>query len=221
MDEIAITDHSFSSVIYHMTLRKFDKQNEIIKDITSIKVLQGIEANLISIDGDIDVPQDVFERTDLLILGFHRYVSGRNLKENKRWISINGFGSNAEREKLIEVNTKAYISALEKYPIDVITHLNHRALVDVKKVCEKARDYGVYIELNEKHVSALNGHAQELIDSGVNFVVGTDAHDSQKTGKFDRVKAFIEENNIPKERVYGIDGRRAEFKQKAEGKNEF
>lgn len=221
LEEIAITDHSFASTIFHMSKNKFDKQNSIVKSVKDVVVLQGIEGNLLNTNGDIDVPEDVLERLDVLIVGFHRYIGFHTTKgrAQRSWIFLNGFASKKRREKLVEENTKAYILAMQKYPVDVITHLNHRAPVDVKRVCEAARDSGVYIELNEKHVDTLSDCAQDMIDSGVNFIVGTDAHDYKKTGKFDRVAEFIKRCGIPEERVYGIDGRRAKFKEKG-GKKE-
>lgn len=219
--EIAITDHSFASTIFHMTTKKFNKQNALIKSVKDVVVLQGIEGNILNTNGDIDVPAEVIAKTDVLIVGFHRYIGFHTVKgrAQRRWIFLNGFASKKRRELLVEENTRTYVSAMQKYPVDVITHLNHRALVDVKRVCEVAKERGVYIELNEKHVDALRESVQDMIDSGVNFIVGTDAHDNKKTGKFDKVAEFIKRYEIPQERVFGIDGRRAKFKEKG-GKRE-
>lgn len=218
LEEIAITDHGFASTLFHVTRRKLKKQKELILSAqTDVKVLQGIEANLLSAKGDIDVPLDVIGDIDLLIAGFHRYIGFQEVKgrAQRGWLFVNGFGSRKAKERLVGNNTSAYVNAMRAYPIDVITHLNHRAPVDVKRVCEVAKETGVYIELNEKHVDALENHVQDMLDSGVNFIVGTDAHDNKKTGKFDKVAQFIKKYNIPEDRVYGINGRKATFKNKA------
>lgn len=113
---------------------------------------------------------------------------------------------------------------MDKFPVDVIAHLNHRALVDVKTVCEKAQERGVCVELNEKHLDALERYAKDMIDSGVNFVVGTDAHDTKKLGKTSKIEDFIAKYDVPRDRVFGIDGKKPTFKDKKdwiENANEF
>lgn len=216
--QIAITDHSFASTIFHMTRRKLKRQQkEIASQKSGVRVLCGIEANLTNAQGDIDVPEDVIKELDVLIVGYHRFIGTKGEKRggyDRRLLFANGFCSKKARQKLIELNTQAYINAMRKFPIDIVAHLNHRALVDVKKVCDEAQKQGVYIELNEKHIDTLFEGVQDMIDSGVNFIVGTDAHSAKKVGKMDKVLEFIEMNNIPLERVYGIDGKMPRFKNK-------
>lgn len=224
--QIAVTDHSFASTIFHMTCKKLDSQQAVIAECNQnaqsdgkngVMVLSGIEANLTNAQGDIDIPCDVISRLDVLIIGFHRFIGFKGEKRggyDRKWLFANGFCSKATRQKLVEKNTQAYINAMRKFPIDVIAHLNHRALVDVKRVCDEACKRGVYIELNEKHIDTLVGCVEDMLNSGVNFIVGTDAHSANKVGKMDRILNFVEVNNIPLERVYGIDDRLPKFKGK-------
>lgn len=217
IEQIAITDHSFSSTVFHMTRRKFDKQEREIASIKDVKIFHGLEGNILNANGDIDVPCDIVRRSDVLHIGFHRYIGFKGIAckiADRKWLFQNGFCSQKTREKLVEINTQAYINALNKYPVDCVAHLNHRALVDVKKVCETARDRGTYIELNEKHLDVVESFAKELRNSGVNFLAGTDAHSAKKLGKMSKIKDFVEKYDIPLERVYGIDGREPIFKNK-------
>lgn len=216
--QIAITDHSFASTIFHMTRGKIERQQkEIASQKSCVNVLGGIEANLTNAQGDIDVPCDVIKELDVLIVGYHRFIGFKGEKRggyDRGWLFANGFCSKKARQKLIERNTQAYINAMRKFPIDIIAHLNHRALVDVKRLCDEAQRQGVYIELNEKHIDTLCESAKDMIDSRVNFIIGTDAHSAKKVGKTDKIVDFIEKNNIPLERVYGIDGRLPRLKNK-------
>lgn len=218
LEQIAITDHSFSSAIFHLTERKWKKQKEQLARLgCKAKVLHGVESNLVNTSGDIDVPCDVIRDSDVLIVGFHRYIGFCGEHRGgyaRKWLFENGFCPKKTRQKLVEVNTRAYLESMDKFPIDVIAHLNHCALVDVKRVCDKAKERDVYIELNEKHLDAIEKYADDLVQSGVNFVLGSDAHDAKKTGKFEKAKAFIKAHGIPIERVFGIDGRTATFKDK-------
>ncbi|MBD5092579.1 MAG: hypothetical protein HDT36_04275 [Clostridiales bacterium] len=212
--EIAIADHSFATMLCHMTERKFKAQKRQIGRLSScgVKVLQGIEGNIVG--HRLDVPQYAIRGCDVLIAGFHRYISPKFAGEDKKWIRVNGFGSSAAKEKIVYQNTEAYIAVMESYPIDVLAHIGHRAPIDFAAVCECAARHGVYIELNAKHLDALEGGIEEAIKSGVKFIVGSDAHDTKRTGKFNAVAEFIEKHSVPIDRVYGIDGRLPVFKDK-------
>lgn len=218
LEEIAITDHGFASTIFHLNARKWERQSRQIAALKcKAKVLHGVEANIVNEDGDIDLPEEYVRQADVLVVGFHRYIGFCGEKRGgyaRKWLFENGFCSKKKRELLIAVNTAAYIRAMDKFPIDVIAHLNHRALVDVKAVCEKAAQKGVYIELNENHLDALENYADDMAESGVKFIVGTDAHGKKKMGKFAKTQDFVKRHSIPEERVYGIDGRKATFKDK-------
>ncbi|MDE5601427.1 MAG: hypothetical protein K2J16_02910 [Clostridia bacterium] len=235
--EIAIADHSFATMLCHMTAKKFDAQKKLISElneslgqnaeavgqsieqsmeipqcVNGVRVLQGIEGNIVG--HRLDVPQAVIRKCDILIAGFHRYISPRFAGEDKKWIRVNGFGSRAAKEKIVYQNTEAYIAVMESYPIDMLAHIGHRAPIDFAAVCECAARHDVYIELNAKHLDTLEGGIDEIIKSGVKFIVGSDAHDTKRTGKFKAIEEFIEKYSVPIDRVYGIDGRLPVFKDK-------
>lgn len=218
LDVIALTDHGFASFVFHMTKGKFERQRKDIENCRgkypNLRILQGVEANLVNCKGDYDLPSDMTKKCDLIVIGFHRFLGIRRVLNGGKWLLINGYASRKKRERLIEQNTISYINAIEKYTVDIIAHLNHRALVDVKRVCESAKAHGVYIELNEKHIDALAPYAKDIVDSGVNLIVGSDAHSAKRTGKFSKVERFIAEHNIPLDRVFGIEGNLPCFKKR-------
>lgn len=216
--EFAVTDHSFASFIFHMTRKKYERQQKKIDALNAsgqgVKVLHGVEANIINFDGDTDVPKGVIARLDIMHLGFHRFLGLKYVLRALKFVCINGYSSRSAREKIREENTEAYIRAMKKYPVDTVAHLNHRALVDTKRICETAAQEGIYIELNQKHLDTLKDDVATVIASGVNLIVGTDAHTAKDVGKLDKVCKFIEENDIPRDRVFGIDGNIPKFKDK-------
>lgn len=218
LSEIAITDHSFASFVFHMTEKKFAKQKRRISSYDGVKILQGIEANIVNENGDIDVPDDVIRQCDVLHLGFHRFLGLKYIAKAKRFILVNGYCGKRKRESLIKINTQAYVTAMKKYPIDCIAHINHRAIVDVAEVCRAAKENGVYIELNAKHLDVIEDFAEEILSSGVNLLVGTDAHDARKTGMLEKAESFVERHRIPLERVFGLFGNPPVFKDKKEWK---
>ncbi len=216
--QINISDHSFTNFICHMTRKKFEEQSaaiEVERD-GELQILQGIEGNLLDPKGNMDVPDDIIRRLDVLTVGFHRFLSLRRVIKHMNFINVNGFGSRFLRQKLIEVNTRAFISAMEKYPVDIIAHLGHRTLVDFARVCQYAAEHDVYVELNVKHLDTIEEGINDALGTPVKFIVGSDAHTADKIGEFSAVENFIVKHGIPLERVYGIDGNIPTFKDKKE-----
>ena len=209
LKEIAITDHSFRTLFTSMSHHKFDNQTEEISmlhtvDYFYIKIYHGVEVNLINKNGDMDIPADVMPRIELLSMGFHRWLEPPVWTDNLKYIITNGFGSERSREKLRTINTWAYLSAIERYPIDVLVHLQSRTLVDAVAVCEAAAKKDIFIELNEKHIEEIAPCIDDILATNVYFIMGSDAHSPRNTGKFNKVLDFIEKHNIPIDRIAGI-----------------
>ena len=212
LEEIVVSDHGFKSVFANMTARNFEKQQAFIRGNDGVKVLQGLESNIILADGTIDIPDEYIRRLDVLTVGFHRYVRPKYMFT--KFIFVNGFGSKQAKRKLADLNTRAYVAALEKYPVDIVAHLNHKAPVNARAIFDKAKETGAYIELNAKHLNDFLPLVKDAIDSGVNFIVGSDAHKKKDIGRFNEVERFIIDNAIPVERVFGTDGNLPKFKDK-------
>ncbi len=218
LSQIAVSDHSFSTFMYHATKKKLEKQKAEIEKLSDcgIKIFQGLEANIIG--GALDAPHSVIRNIDVLTIGFHRFITPSKMNGESKFLLVNGFGGARAKEKLICKNTEAYISVLENYPVDIIAHLGHRAPVDTVKVCECAARHNVYLELNAKHLDALENTIDEALSTDVNFIVGTDSHSAKTTGDFSAVEKFIVRRGIPACRVFGIDGNMPVFKDKGEWK---
>jgi len=215
LKEIAITDHSFSTLFCNMTEKKFGKQSAEINELSGddLKIYQGIEGNIIG--NRLDVPPSIIRKLDVLLVGFHRYVTlFKTTKEERKFLLTNGFSSEKNKEKLAVYNTEAFVSVLEKYPVDVIAHLGHRTPLHFERIFECAAHNGTYIELNEKHIETLEAHIDGAINSGVKFIIGSDSHKKNRIGEFRRVEEFIKKYSVPLERVFGTDGNKPEFKDK-------
>jgi len=204
LKEVCISDHGYNSVLLGMTDKKWAKQEEKIKKIEGIKVLHGIESNILA-NGHIDVDGKDLSKIDVLIVGFHRLLSIKTLLKNGKFAFINGYSSKKRREKEIENNTKIYTYAINNYPIDILAHINNRTLVDVKKICDECAKNNVYVEINAKHLDSLKDCVNDMISSSCNFILSTDAHKAIEVGNMDLILNFIEENKVPKDRVYGLD----------------
>lgn len=185
--QIAITDHGFNQVLYGVRredMPKIKAEIEEARECYPIDVLQGIEANLISSKGDIDIIDSDLENIDVLLCGFHRIVKSSSKREFFTFILKNIFCElfHHTSKKQIERNTNAYINAMRKYDIDVITHLNHVCKVDVEKVAKVAKETNTLIELNGKRLGMTDEEILKCLNIGCKFILGSDAHSPSRVG---------------------------------------
>ena len=185
--QIAITDHGFNQKMFGIRRRDIPKVKQEIEDAKErypIDVLLGVEANLISSKGDIDIVEDDYKDLDILLCGFHRLVKSTSKREQFGFIMKNivceklHHTSKKQREK----NTNAYINAMRKYDIDIITHLNHACKVDVEKVARVAKETNTLIELNGKRLGMSDQEILTCYNLGCKFVLNSDAHHSSRVG---------------------------------------
>ena len=182
--EIAVTDHGFR--ILTMGFKKYlraKRECKAAEEATGIKVIAGVEADVVSPQGDVDIREDHVAPIDFIIVGFHKFAFPKNLSTFFKMYLVTYFnGLIPTGKKARERNTRALIAAIERYPIKVVAHLNHSLKVNVGEVARACAERGVLVELNVKHLRALKGHWQELVDSGAEFVLSSDAHRPREVG---------------------------------------
>lgn len=127
IEMFAITDHGpamkGAPYLYHFgNLR-------IIPDILfDVRIIKGVEANIIDYSGNIDMPEGYLKRLDFVIASFHD-------------ICI--------EPSSIEDNTQAMINVLKNPYVDAIGHPGNTMFqVDIERVVKAAYDNGKFIEIN-------------------------------------------------------------------------
>lgn len=211
LKEIAITDHGFNHRVYGTNIKNIWKLNEQKKDLQekyNINVLSGVEANIISSEGDIDISPEEIKSLDILVVGFHTFVKGKTFKEGFSMFCCNFFANlfKIRSKKNIEKNTRAYIKMLQKYPVDIISHLNYGiAKVDALTVAKEAVKTNTYIELNCKRIHLTKEEIAEMVKMGVKFIVDSDAHSIDRIADFNLARKVIKEYNIPSENIANKD----------------
>jgi len=89
LNQIAITDHGFNQKTFGVRRKdipQVKKDIEDAKEMYPIDVLLGVEANLISSNGDIDIVEEDYENLDIVLCGFHRLVKSTSKKEQLRFV---------------------------------------------------------------------------------------------------------------------------------------
>lgn len=186
--QIAITDHGFNQKLYGVRrkdIAQVKAEIEDAKEMYPIDILLGVEANLISSNGDIDIVPEDMENLDILLCGFHRLVKSTTKREQLKFVFKNimceFFHHTSKKQK--EKNTNAYINAMRKYDIDILTHLNHACKVDVEKVARVAKETNTLIELNGKRLGMSDKEILKCYEIGCKFVINSDAHSPKRVGE--------------------------------------
>ncbi|MBP3431734.1 MAG: PHP domain-containing protein [Clostridia bacterium] len=209
LKQIAITDHGFNHRAFGVKRKQIPALQEDIlnaKEITGVDILLGVEANIISVDGDVDIKEEDYEFLDVILMGYHKLVRTNSMKDQVQLTWANFFDKAFRPSKeRINRNTTAFLKTLDKYPIDVITHLNYGFETDTLAVAKMAKQKGVYIELNGKRINFTQEEIEIMTAEGVKFIVNSDAHRPDMVGEVNNGMNLIYKNNIPLSQVANID----------------
>ncbi len=207
LKEIAITDHGLRHIIFGLRPRKVKKMRAIIDELqktTNVKILLGVEANLASRDGEIDITPKQREWFDIVVCGYHKAVFSRNFFDWIVFVAKNNllqFFHLMQSERTKEINTRALCLAVEKNNIDILSHVNHDMKVDAVEVAKTCAKYGTYFEINAKKEHVDTKTLQEVEKTGVGLVIDSDAHTPERVGEFALSLQMCEKAGIPLERI--------------------
>ena len=223
--ERGISDHGFSHPAFGLTKRKVPRIKKLCQEATretGVKVLLGIESNIIGTDGTVDLKEKMYDDFDLFLAGIHKFVLYKfgtifSLFLPNLFAPI--FNKNNVSKSLIRENTKTFVNVIKKNPVDIITHINFGCFTDPVEVAKVASDYGTYIELNSKKVHLTDEELYNVTKTGVNFVINSDAHTPNRVSEISLVEQMLNRVDVPRERIKNIDGklprlRFREFKEK-------
>lgn len=209
LKQIAITDHGFNHQFYGIRRKDIPNLKEDIlnaREVSGVDILLGVEANLISLDGGVDIREEDYEFLDIFLMGYHRMVKTTTMKDKALLNWANDIGKIFRpSEQTINRNTTAFLKALDKYPIDIITHLNYGFETDTIAVAKMAKQKGVYVELNGKRINFTDEEILTMAGEGVKFIVNSDAHKPENVGEVNNGLDTIYRLNIPLSLVANVD----------------
>lgn len=189
--EIAISDHGPRHFLYGTKLKDLDKMrkeiDEINKNEKRIKVKLGMEANIISTNGEIDVDEEIRSKLDILLAGYHFGAFPSSISQS---LNIHGwnllskyFTTQAKKARVI--NTQAVVEAIYNNKIDILTHPGAKADIDTKEVAKAAAARGTALEINSSHGKLTVEYIKIAMKEGVKFVISSDAHTPGDVGNVD------------------------------------
>ena len=204
LEEIAITDHGYKHIfgIRKKFVQKQRAEIDSLKEKYDIKILMGLELNLLGNNGETDLTDDINEFLDIRLMGVHK--AGRvSIKNFFAFILSNVFKKNNKAR--IEKNTDSYIKAIIENKIDIVTHPNEFIKINPYRLAKACSENNCYLELNNKHLTLLKSDIEEMLKTDVKFVISSDAHSVKNVLRVDNVVKFAEECNIPLERIVNIN----------------
>ena len=101
--EIAITDHGFSHPAFRISKSKLPKMRKLCQEAeksTGVKVLLGIESNILGISGKTDLKQKDYDKFDIFLAGIHKFILYDGLKE---WFKLYGANLLTRKFNLFEL----------------------------------------------------------------------------------------------------------------------
>jgi putative hydrolase len=194
LENLAITEHTpkmpgSCNMLYFTNLkilpeRKYD-----------VNRLFGCEANIVNLYGEVDMPDGLLRKMDIVIASFHiPCVKAGSVKEN----------------------TRALINAMKNPYIDIIGHPDDsRYAVDMEMVVDAAKEYQTLLELNNSSLKP-NGPRQGARENDIKMLelckkkdvcitIGSDAHIEEDICNFGFAEELLEEVNFPDRLIVNKD----------------
>ena len=160
--------------------------------INGVTILRGCEANILDVEGNLDMPADGMKHLDYMIASFHEpvFAPGKSKAEN----------------------TAAILNVMDKYEkVEILGHLgNPNYELDYEAIVKKAKEKNIMIEINN---SSLLGSSRvgsdvnckkvaELCkEYGTKVILSSDAHINTCIGVFNKGIELFEEINMPEELI--------------------
>ena len=152
----------------------FKQHRRFPKYISGVRTLCGAELNIIDQEGNVDLPEKVLKKLDLVACGLHL---------NKEF-----------RKGEITDNTKAMLNAMQNPLIKVIAHPCYSVEpVDIEPVAHEAIKKNILLELNTSHfrygkspdpgyIERMKKMIQICQDNDHMMIIGSDAHSIWEVG---------------------------------------
>lgn len=171
--------------IYH-----FWNMRSLPEEMYGVRILKGAEANIVSTNGDLDIPEDILSQLDFVIASLH--------------IECGYFGNS------VLENTSAYVGAAQKPFVNIIAHPgNPYYPFELGPVLEAARESNVLLEINNSSFTTSRAGskarceeiAKALFDDNFNVVLGSDAHFHSSVGVLDKALEVAIDAGFDKDRI--------------------
>ena len=187
---VGITDHG-PATMGAGTPSYFRSLTMAPHDRCGIRLLYGVELNILDHKGNVDLDDEILSHLDYAIASMHT----KNKKPGTR-----------------EENTEAYIAAMKHPKVRLIGHCDDsRYPVDYQALVQAAKEHHVLMELNEASLTP-GGYRGDTRENNLEMlkwcrtfhhpiVLSSDSHGPEKVGQFPYSLALLDEINFPQQLV--------------------
>ncbi len=209
--EVAITDHGpgvlgigVKNDGVYVDIRR---QIEYLRpEMDGITVLVGAEANITSLEGDLDVADEVIDQLDILIVGLHPYTIPGSWGDGWELFAANHLRHLSQnwQERAVKANTEAVVAALYRYDVDILAHPGLFFQIDVEQAARACVATGTLFEINCGHEHPSLSDIMIAERTGVNFIINSDSHYPETVGKLKYGEDIIARLGIDPMRVANL-----------------
>jgi len=208
LSEVGIADHGPANIgtgvkNSNIYLKIKEETNYLASHFPQLKIKVGAEANIVGLKGELDITKEVIEELDYLLVGLHPYVMPVNA--GTAWYYVLGNQlvkiNKGLRGKIKNINTKTLIDTLYKYEILAVTHPGLKMDIDYQELAKACIKTDTALEINTGHTFPKVDDILQIADSGVKFIVNSDAHFPETVGEFGYGSYVLNKAKITEERV--------------------
>lgn len=165
--------------------------------LNGVRLLKGVEVDIISASGKLDLPTVYLAAMDIVIASAHITVSPANLSKKK--------------------NTEMYLKVIQNPHVDILGHIENPTLkLDYPAVIKAAKKYGKLVEINNASFTvARHGSYNNCLEimrilkeENMPVVINSDAHISSSVGEVGKALPLALQQGIKKENILNLNARR-------------
>ena len=212
LEEIQITEHGR----FHYYARKlnYERYLEMRNEVERLKplypqinILFGIESNVISTSGEIDVSSEEAKLFDVINVGFHclcRLRFSAYFKFHLLFVLAYKLKLKCFVKPSYNACTKAMIKTLERNNINMIAHPTSNYRFDIVEVAKKCEETNTILEINDSRGEMSVEDVLLVKDMNVKFAVGSDAHSIRRVGSCDRAFEIIRDSGLDINKIVNV-----------------
>ena len=210
LEEIAITDHGPKHYMYGILESKINEAKNIVIEMRrkypQLKILYGVEANILDYNGKTDINEEILKHCDIILCGYHLGALFSSTGDFWNFIVMNYLGRYNKKinEKMTRKNTEAFIKAMNKYKINILTHPGDKIPLDIDKIAKTAEKTGTLLEINNSHGHLNSEEIKTASKYNVKFVINSDAHIKDKVGSFENGLKSAEDAGLDLKRIINL-----------------
>lgn len=170
----------------------FGNLKVVPRTINNVTILKGCEANILDIDGNLDMTDDLAKHLDYMIASFHEPIFPMTLSKEEKTLAI---------LNVLDKNKK----------VEILGHLgNPNYQLDYEAVVKKAKEKNIMIEINNSSLMGSSRIGSDLNcetiaklckKHGTKVILTSDAHMNIAIGNFEKGIELFKKIDMPEELI--------------------